>query len=399
MDLLLIAPNNYNAINKKGVMYHYENFREGGYFEKLISLFPLTKNNLYVNIDKNKIFYQYGWESNFNNFNNFKIVKMYGTVVTFLKLIIIFPFAIKKYNIKIIRATDPYLMGLLGLYYSKLFDIPLCVSVHSDYDLCNESGGMTFKLFGSRLLAKVLEKFVYKQCDKILPISDYLIDKIKFNYPYLNVDRFKKFPHGINVNDFDNIDYIDIHNKFDIPKNKKLICYVARLSKEKNCLDIILIIQKLKKEMDKFTVLIIGDGDEFNYMKDEIKNLGLENFVKMVGFQSKEIVFNARKIADANICLLDGYSLIEAGLSGKALVAYDTEWHNELVINKKTGLLVLLNDCDSFANKIHLLCTREDNAQKYGDNLRHLTIKNHNLRNTQNIKQNIFNNILEDYRK
>jgi glycosyltransferase involved in cell wall biosynthesis len=395
MDLLIIAPNDYDALSKKGVLYQYENYRENGYFEKVVSFFPFNKKSMSIEIDKNKIFYQYGWESRFESLNGFKVIKLFGAMMIFFKLIFIFPFIVKRYNIKIIRATDPYLMGLIGVFYSKIFNIPLAVSVHSDYTLCDEAGGETFKLFGSRDLAKRVEKFVYNSCNKILPISEYLITQIKATYPLLDGEKFNKFPHGIDVKDFDNTPYIDIYKKFDIPKEKKLICYIARLSKEKNCLDIPLIVQELKKDMSDFIFLMIGDGKEYDVIYKRFEELNLDSYVRMVGFQSKELVFTARKEADVNICLLDGFSLIEAGLSKKPLVAYDTEWHKELVVNENTGFLVAGHDVKTFADKIATLCKNEEISKRYANNLRELTVKNHEMSNTQKIKQNIYNSMLE----
>ncbi len=395
MVLLIIAPNDYDALAEKGVLYQYENYRENGYFKNVISLFPFNRESMKREIDDNKIFYQYGWQSRFEGLNKFKVTKFFGAMIIFFKLIFIFPFIIKKYDIKIIRATDPYLMGIIGLFYSKIFNIPLAVSVHSDYTLCDEAGGETFTLLGSRNLAKRVEKFVYKSCDRILPISEYLIRQIKLAYPFLEKEKFNKFPHGIDVKEFDESPYIDIYKKFNISKDKKIICYIARLSKEKNCLDIPFIIQELKKEMNNFVILMIGNGKEFKFMKNRFRELGLDAYVRMVGFQNKEIVFGARKEADVNICLLDGFSLIEAGLSKKPMVAYDTEWHRELVVDDKTGFLVTVHDYKTFANKIYTLCTNEEVSKQCANNLRELTIQNHEMVNTQILKQNIYNTVLE----
>ena len=290
MDLLIIAPNDFESLEKKSVLYQYENYREDDYFDNVISFFPFTKTNLVKRMDNNKFFYQYGWQTKSNFLNNFKILKIFRTMIVMWKVLFEFPFIIRKYNIKIIRATDPYLHGLLGLYYSKLFRIPLTVSVHSDYALCNEAGGLTFKLFGSRKLAEKLEYFVYKRCHAILPISEYLIQQIHFYYPDIALEKFYKFPHGIEANEFDNMEYLDIFEKFDISKNKKLICYVARLSKEKNCLDLPLIVEKLSKRFEEFILLIIGDGKEFNTIQQIIKEKHLDTYIKMVGFQNKEII-------------------------------------------------------------------------------------------------------------
>lgn len=398
MDLLIIAPNDFESIEKKSVLYQYENYREGGYFDNIISFFPFTKIDLTRKIDENKFFYQYGWKSKFHFLNNYKVMKFIGTIIVLFKILFVFPFVIKKYNIKIIRATDPYLNGLIGLYYSKLFKIPLAISVHSDYSLCNDAGGLTFKLFGSRKLAEKLEYFVYKRCDAILPISQYLINRIKFFYPYLKSDKFYKFPHGIITEEFDNLEYLDIYDKFNISRDVKLICYVARLSKEKNCLDIPFIVEKLSEKIQSFVVLIVGDGVERDSIQKMIIGKNLNQYVKFVGFQDKKVVFNARKLADVNICLLDGYSLIEAGLSQKPVVAYDVEWHSDLIINEHNGFLVNIHDTETFSEQICNLLTKKDLANKFGRELRNFTIQNHKIENTQIIKQNIYTKIIEEYK-
>jgi len=397
LDLLIIAPNDYESLKKKSVLYQYENYRENGYFDNVISFFPLTKRNLKREIDGNKIFYQLGWQSKFNLLNKFKLMKLFGIIILLIKVLFVFPFIIKKYNIKIIRATDPYFSGLIGLYFSKLFNIPVVISVHSDYDLCNTSEGLTFKLFGSRKLAEKLEYFVYKKCDAILPISQYLINRILLFYPNLN-NKFHKFPHGITIEDFDDVEYIDLFAKYDIKIGTKLICYVARLSKEKNCLDIPLIVEKLSKKFENFILLVIGDGVERETIKEMLDKKNLSRYVKLIGFQDKKVVFNARKSADVNICLLDGYSLIEAGLSEKPVVGYDVEWHSDLLINEKNAFLVKLHDTETFSKKLYALLDNQDLSYKLGSELRSFTVKNHEIKNTQIMKQHIYSKVMKEYR-
>lgn len=393
MDLLIIAPNDFDALKRKSVLHQYENYREGGYFTKVISLFPFTRHNVYTEIDGNKIFYQYGWMRKSNSF----IEKFFGTWIILWKLLFVFPWVLKKFDIQIIRATDPYMSGLVGLFYAKLFDIPLVISVHSDYDAGAKSGGHTFKLLGSRKLAKIIERFVYTHCFKILPISFYIKNIIHTAYPLLKSEKFAKFPHGIDVKDFDDTDFIDIREAFGLDKTKKMICYVARLSKEKNCLDIPEIINSLAQYRNDFIFLIIGDGPEHKRIEDEIKQKGLSSLVAMIGFQNRKIVYNAKKSADVNLCLLDGYSLIEAALSTKPVVAYDTEWHSELIENDSTGYLVKEHDVQSMANKINLILSDQTLGKRLGDTLRTRTIEMHELHNTQEIKRNIYETVIKHF--
>jgi len=48
--------------------------------------------------------------------------------------------------------------------------------------------------------------------------------------------------------------------------------------------------------------------------------------------------------------LWGGFSLIEAGAAGNPMIAYDVEWHYELVENHVTGFLVTENNIDMISN-------------------------------------------------
>ncbi len=396
MDLLIIAPNDYDSLVRKGVLYQYENYREGGYFRRVISLFPFTRETMTKEEDENKIFFQYGWKSGLAKLDRFKVMKLFGSLGILFRLAFVFPFVLRKYDIRVIRASDPYLSGLAGWYYSRLLRIPLVISVHSDYDLGDESGGFTFKIFGSRKLAKKIEHFVYRKSQAIWPISEYLIERIRTSYDDLAAEKFSTFPHGIDVSFFDDIEEVDIRQEFGISPDHSLISYVARLSKEKNCLDLPLIARELRKFTEDFTILVIGSGKEFETIREMSRRYGLERHIVMAGHQGREIVFSARKSADVNLCLLDGFSLIEAGLGGRPLVAYDTEWHSELVRDGETGLLVPVNDYRKAAEAIMRFLEDPELAESCGKKLRELTIEKHEISNTQKKKRALYTKVIEE---
>ena len=392
--LLIIAPNNYEDIENKGVIHHYDFFKEDGFFSKLLVLFPLARND-FKHENNGISFFQYGWGFNNTFLNNFSLFKIFGSFTILWKLLFVFPFVLKREKVSLIRATDPYYMGLIGLFYAKLFKIPLTISVHSDYDMGAKLGGQTFKIFGSRKIAKKLEKFIYNHCDRILPISDYLKQKIIKEYS-IEPNKIKIFPHGISFDDFDNTLAINIKEKFHIDENKYLIGYVARLSKEKHCLDILEIVNRLSRIRNDFMLLVAGDGKEFEYMNDFIRNNNLEEYIKLLGFQEKSVVYNLRKESEINLCLLDGFSLIEACAAKKAVIAYDTEWHYSLIIDNETGYLLKENAIDDMVDKIDYLLNNREVSKILGENARVFAFKNHNIDNTVKIKQDIFKRILNE---
>ena len=125
-----------------------------------------------------------------------------------------------------------------------------------------------------------------------------------------------------------------------------------------------------------------------------IKKNKLEKNIKILGFQSKDIVFNIRKQSNINICFLDGFSLIEACAAGNPVLAYDTEWHSELVQDSLSGFLIKENDIEDMVEKINYILNNEKMLREMGKNARELAFKNHNIQNTIKQKQNIFKKVI-----
>lgn len=394
-NILYITPSDINELKKKGVLTLVAERNEGGFFKKVITLIPFGRTDEKLKICKNNVLYQLGWKFKFKYFNKFSIVKFFGTLTILFKLAFICPLIIKKEKISIIRATDPYYMGLIAFYYSRLLKIPFVVSVHSDYDKGAELGGQTFRVFGSRNMAKKIEKFVYKKADKILPIREYLKKKIISEYIIDSV-KINVFPHGISFEEFDNMEYINIYDRFNIKKNKKIISFVGRLSNENYVYDILDIAKKLTKYRDDFIFLILGAGNEYENIARVVQDEKLSEIIILTGFQPKEIVVNVRKQSYLSLCLMAGFSLIEACAATRPIVSYDIEWHSELVKSDVSGYLLSEHDINGVVAKINHLLNNEELSIELGKNARELALEGHDISNTIKIKKKIYKEILDE---
>jgi len=394
-NILYIVPSDFDSLKKKGVIDMIKERDEGGFFDKVVTLHPFTRSNKEINLSNNNKIIEYGWKTGIDFLDKLFITKILGTIGILFKLAFIFPFVIKKEKIDIIRATDPYYMGLLGLYYSKIFKIPVVVSIHSDYDkrfILDGSKG-SFTIFGSRNLAKKLEKFVYKNVDKILPIREYMRLNIISEFK-IDEGKVEVFPHGVNFKEFDEVEFIDIYEKFGIDRSKKIISFIGRLSKENYIYHLIDIARKLKKLREDFVLLIVGGGNEYENVKNIVVEQYLDNVIYFTGFQNKEIVVNVRKQNYLALTLMGGFSLIEACAGARPVIAYDIEWHYELVKNNETGFLIEENNIDEVVKKIVYLLDNPSIAEKLGKNARELALKRHDINNVIKIKQNIYEGIL-----
>lgn len=90
--------------------------------------------------------------------------------------------------------------------------------------------------------------------------------------------NFKVIKNGIDVNKFLN---------FSVAEKKKLcIGQIGRLSKEKNQLFSIKIIEELHKRGKKFHLYLIGDGPERSNIEKEINEKELNSYVHLLGMQN-----------------------------------------------------------------------------------------------------------------
>jgi glycosyltransferase involved in cell wall biosynthesis len=355
---------------------------------------PFARTTINVKLDENLTVSQYGWKSKLNLINSFFGTKLFGTFFILIRLIFVFPFKIIRYKPTLIRSTDPYYLGLLGLFYSKLLNIPFVVSVHSDYDLGGKLGGNTFKIFGSRLLAKKLEIFIYSKVDLILPIRNYLRNKI-IDEVGVNEEKIKVIPHGIDLYKFDQEHFVDIFNKFGINNKLKVIGFVARLSSENYIYDLVPLVFELSKSRSDFIILILGDGNEFDNFSKLIKQKNISQYFKLTGFQDYNTVVNVRKQSDISLSLMGGVSLLEACAGGKPVISYDVEWHYELVKNNETGYLIEEGRVEHLSEKIIHLLENPALCNSLGCNARNLVERENNIKSTVKLKQQIFENYLE----
>jgi hypothetical protein len=65
----------------------------------------------------------------------------------------------------------------------------------------------------------------------------------------------------------------------------------------------------------------------------EIQSKNLQKLIRIIGFQSRDFVISLRKESALALCLMGGFSLIEACAAARPVIAYAVEWHLELVVS------------------------------------------------------------------
>jgi glycosyltransferase involved in cell wall biosynthesis len=315
------------------------------------------------------------------------------TMTYLLKLVVEISVLVDRERIAILQARDPYSCGLVMWAVSRITNTPFCVSIHADYDKAYALSGRTDApvYWGSRKVAKMLERFVLSHAPMVLPIRDSIAENAIKNGA--RPDRIRVIPHGIDLTPF-TASVVPNFKKMLHVSDRKIICSVGRVNKYNYAEDIVKIAKRMKEKRDDFVILVAGDGDKRQELENRCRELNLTGVVRFVGFQPREVIPSLRRIADVNLCLKGGFSLVEACAAGRPVVSYDVEWHYELVKNGKTGYLIPENDVDSAVEAICELLDNPIKARAMGENARRLAFGRHGTQKTDQVKIRAYEELL-----
>jgi glycosyltransferase involved in cell wall biosynthesis len=205
----------------------------------------------------------------------------------------------------------------------------------------------------------ILNKIV--NYDKVVTICDAMKKELDELLPQISKKTHKIY------NPFDIDEIIKLSNKTnslnDREKNlleQDYIVSVSRLdSVQKDFFTLLKAFEKVKKTGIKEKLYIVGDGPAREEIEDQIKELNLEDEVKLLGLQKNPYIW----MKNANLFVL---VLVEAMILGKAVISTDCMVGPEEVLGKgKYGVLTKVSDENEMANKILKLLTDGKLRKKY----------------------------------
>lgn len=231
--------------------------------------------------------------------------------------------------------------------------------------------------FFKRKIIRLIEKVMYKFADGIITSSrndysyineNYKINKVHVFIPnYIDISRFKP----IKVNKYENS-----------------ICFVGRLEKQKNLLELLKSLINLP-----FNLTIIGNGSlKAELEKFAFKNNLSVNFSGIVSNEDLPEILNRHEIFILP-SLYEGMpkSLLEAMACGLPVIGTDVEGINEIIIDGVDGVLCR-TDRTSIRNAIITLMKNKELRLKLSRNARRKIVEEHSLKK-------IINKEIELYKK
>ncbi|MDP1421838.1 glycosyltransferase family 4 protein [Peribacillus simplex] len=181
-------------------------------------------------------------------------------------------------------------------------------------------------------------------------------------------EQLSVFHYGYDIESF--LKRVEEKTEIQRPADKKVIIYTGRLNEFKGVHHLIGALSELKKTRNDWVCWIVGDGPKEMDLKNKSKAMGLESDVTFMG--RRDDIPYLLSISDIFVLptLMENQplSVIEAQISGKAVIASDVGGVPEIIEHGITGVLTPAGDEQMLTTHINYLMEHESYRKNLGLN-------------------------------
>ncbi|MCX5660941.1 MAG: glycosyltransferase family 4 protein [Planctomycetota bacterium] len=201
------------------------------------------------------------------------------------------------------------------------------------------------------------ERWAAKRCHRLLGVTQAMCDAFRENR-IGEPAQFDVVPSGMDISSFETsgVTREEIRRELGIPLDVPVVGIVARLDKLKGQDDMLDIFPELARRLPGVRLLIVGGGWHKKALEDRVKAEGLGPNVVMTGLVPPERVAAMFRAIDVKV--LPSYqegqprTMVQALLSGCAIVGYEAGGIPEICIDGKTGRLAPVGDRKALADAV-----------------------------------------------
>jgi glycosyltransferase involved in cell wall biosynthesis len=267
--------------------------------------------------------------------------------------------------------------ALQAFFVSALIQIPFIVDVMANFELIRRLTGKSYYLRKLNRLPLV-RMFARSATNWLLGLplryANRVLGRNKNNYEHAfalgaPVDRLSL----LRISNF-NV----LYNSFkpEKPPAKPVeypyLLFVGRLVDIKYPEDVLTAFEVVAPHIPTYRLVIIGDGALRERVRQKKEQSKYKDRIILMGACPSDIVYHWTAHAKVAICPYSGSTLVEAMLCCIPVIAYDIEWHAEIVIDDYTGYLVPFANVEALADKIIYVVRNREEAKLIGKRGREL---------------------------
>lgn len=286
----------------------------------------------------------------------------------------------RRERIQLIRSEEIFFCGVMAWLLARILRLPLLIGVWGNPGAQRRQTGrpLTPRLFRTVAQEEGVERFVLRRADTVM-----IQNEDNRNYVIsLGIPREKTALFRVG-NVIERHHFIDPAERPDGTSDLAEIgaagqttaLVVSRLQQVK-LLDHVIKAAKVLKDRGRFIlILFAGGGAYLDTLVALTEELGVTDRVRFLGDRDQQWLWRVVPKVSMVISPLTGRAMAETALGGAPIVAYDIDWHGELIETGTTGELVPHLDYEKMADSMERFLDDPDYARRMGDAVRRRTLE------------------------
>lgn len=297
------------------------------------------------------------------NFINLNSIKYLIDSIIIIKNLIRFPlFLMMKLPDVVYINTPSFLPFFESVYYvivSRIFKRNIILHIH---------GGRFHQFYKKNIINRNLVKFTIKNA-----AINFFVSHVQLNVLKHDLDQNNCFvvPNGFDPDVFRPMDKQAVRGALGLPKDLKIIVTVANFFPEKGHRLLFMAIYHLRKIRKDFLLIVIGDGPLRNVLEKMIREMGLEDSVKLIGQLSRKDVSMWMNASDFFVLssLYEGNPIVMFEALGLGLPFIGTKVGGipEIITSEDYGLLAEPGNVEDLVEKIRIALDKQWDRERILD--------------------------------
>ncbi len=243
--------------------------------------------------------------------------------------------------------------GLVGAQAARRFRLPLIISSHGTDIALLDKGGVL----------RHLSRYVYRRVTKASVVSSFLKAKLLMKTAVMTDSDVLVIPMPVGMENFP---------KTPPPDNQvPILLSVARFTKQKRLSDVIEAAAKVASGGTALKILIVGEGPLEKELQDLVAQKGMSGKIEFMPLVAQQKLGALYRQCDAVILVSEnegfGLVLVEAGLTGRPVIASRSGGMTDIIENDVNGLLVDPGDINGLAKAMDMILRDKELRVRLGE--------------------------------
>ncbi|MCY6484299.1 glycosyltransferase family 4 protein [Clostridium aestuarii] len=271
-------------------------------------------------------------------------------------------------------------------------NIPIISTIHSTEYVRNNG----IKTEMQRYISSVEWMLIHESC-KVIVFSNYIRNEIKsiFKTPQ---EKIWIIPNGINTKET-KIKFEDFRRDY-AEEDEKVILYVGRCIFEQDKQLLINSIYEINKKYNKIKFIISAKDNNIQELKEDIRNIGMENKVLFINYMDDDKKKKLYKISNL-VVFLSHYeslevSVLEAMVAGCPVVVPDNAAFPELVEHQINGMKFIKEIYESLNNNIIQILSDDKFSNSLKKNALKSICEKHKWNKVTNLTLKLYKKVIDE---